>query len=571
MTDNNFSENAMKNFNIFLTFKALPNWLTLILFLLGGGILSMILKYEMSWDFANYHYFGPWAFLNDRIGYDVAAAGYNAFYNPFMDMPLYYLVKYFNDYPLVIHFMQGLWSGLILFVFFKISLLCFDSKILRGKIAVFLAFIVALTGNAFFMQIGTSSNDIQISTLVMISLYLLLKEINRDEMRGWLFLLAGFIMGSAMGLKLTAVVYCISSGLSLILFYKNFKNPIKVIGLFALGGLIGFLVFEGYWMYVLWEKFGNPFFPFANALFKSPLAEANDNSYMLFVPKNFGQFLIHPFTLALSFNRMEGMAWCTDFRIAIIYIITILYAVRLFIKRVKKQPINISRQQKFLMLFLLISYLVWVNLFSLMRFYVPIEMISAIYIAMALMSIKPKSLIGESLYYTFMMILLFVMLSTPYFTDYWGKMIYREKDAKYVQFDDVNIPDDTLLLSYNYPMSFMLPYFTEFKGVKNLRMISVLQEVYLLFNVKTQDSADYFNLNPNWVALKKEAIDSHKGPVFALINETKNPKFQANRHMNFIKDLKCRPFFNSLVPMWMLCVPPEMEEQVFGNIEEVKK
>lgn len=571
MTNNNFTEETGEKLNSFLTFKSLPNWLLLVLFLIGGGILSMILKYEMSWDFANYHYFGPWAFLKDRIGYDIAAAGFNAFYNPFMDIPLYYLIKYFNDYPLVVHFMQGLWSGLILYVFFKISLLCFDTKTLRGKISLFLAFIIALTGNAFFMQIGTSSNDIQTGALAMISLYMLLKEINRREMRGWAFLLAGVIMGAAMGLKLTAVVYAVSSGLCLILFHKDFEKPVKVVSLFALGGLLGFLMFEGYWMYIMWEKFGNPFFPFANALFKSPLAEANDNSYMFFVPKNFGQFLIHPFVLAFTFNRLEGLAWCTDFRIAIIYVVAIIYGIRLLVKRVKKQPIEISKQQKFLILFLLVSYLVWVNLFSLMRFYVPIEMISAIYIAMALMSIKPKSLIAESLYYTFMMILVFVMLSTPYFTDYWGKKVYGDRWSKYVEFDDIKIPDNTLLLSYNYPMAFALPYFMEFKDAKNLRMVSVLQEVYLLFNPKTGQSSDYFNLNPNWIALKKEAIDSHEGPILALVNETKNPKFQATKDMAFIKDRKCRFVYNNLVPVWMMCVSPEMEEEVFGNIQEQPK
>lgn len=560
-------EKAEKILHVF-SWKQIPNWLVLSLFLLGGGLLSMVLRYEMSWDFANYHYFGPWAFLNDRVGYDVAAAGFNAFYNPFMDMPLYFLIKYFNDYPLFIHFMQGLWSGAMLYLIFKISLLCFDTNTWRGKISVVLAMLVALTGNAFFMQIGTSSNDIQTTVLVMISFYMLLKEINRDNMRAWVFLAAGYIMGASMGLKLTTVTYCVSSGLALILFYKHLSKPLLFISLFAVGGLCGFLTFEGYWMFILWEKFGNPFFPFANAIFKSPWAEADDNSYMFFRPRTFTQFLIHPFVMSLSFNRFEGMAWSVDFRMAIIYSVAIIYAIRLFVRRVRKQPIEIDKQQKFLMLFLLLSYLIWVNLFSLMRFYVPIEMLSAIYIVKALMSIKPKSLISESLYYTFMSILLFIMVSTPYFTDYWGKKIYDEKWMKYVQFDDVKIPDDTLLLSYNLPMAMALPYFTDVKGVKNLRMVSVLQEVYLLASIKKGKSFDYFNMNPHWIELKKEVMDNHKGPIFALINETKDPKFQATKDSPLIRGLKCRLLYNNIVPVWMLCVPPEMEEQVWGDIEE---
>lgn len=548
-----------------LSLVKIPNWLTLVLFLIAGGVLSMMLRYEMSWDFANYHYFGPWALFNNRIGYDLLAAGFNAFYNPFMDVPLYLLVRYFNDYPYFIHFMQGLWSGALMYVLFKIALLSFDYKTIRGKIGVVLTLLIGLTGNAFFMQIGTSSNDVQTSTLVMIAFYMLFKEINRDNMRSWMFLIAGFVMGASMGLKLTTITYCLSSGLTLILFYKDLKNPIKLIGLFALGGFIGFLTFEGYWMYVLWEKFQNPFFPFANAFFRSPYGEFGDNSYLNFRPLTFWEFLLKPFAMCFNFYRLEGMAWNVDFRLAIIYVIAIVYGLRLLVRRIKKQSIEISRQQKFLMIFLLLSYVLWINIFALMRFYIPIETLSAIYIAMALLYIRPKSLIGESLYYTFVIILTFMLVSTPYFTDFWGKKSYDDEWNQYFRIEDLNVPDNTLILTYNYPTAIFLPYFSERKGVKNLRMVSVLQEMYLLHSAKDDSMSDYFNVNPYWLALKKEILDNHKGPVFALIYEAKDPKFRVTKDAPLIRDMKCRLVANSLVPSWMLCVPPALETQVFGD------
>ena len=85
----------------------------LLLFLTGGGLVSMLLKYEVLWDFANYHYYNPWAFVNNRINYDIAVAGINGFFNPLADIPLYYLIEYFNDYPNLIYFAQGLWLSLI--------------------------------------------------------------------------------------------------------------------------------------------------------------------------------------------------------------------------------------------------------------------------------------------------------------------------------------------------------------------------------------------------------------------------------------------------------------------------
>ncbi len=63
------------------------------------------------WDFANYHYYNPWAFLNGRVGYDIAPAGLNTYFNPLMDIPLYLMIQYFNDSPNIIYAFQGLYFG----------------------------------------------------------------------------------------------------------------------------------------------------------------------------------------------------------------------------------------------------------------------------------------------------------------------------------------------------------------------------------------------------------------------------------------------------------------------------
>lgn len=136
----------------------LSNPVVFFLFLVAGGLLSVILKFEHLWDFANYHYYNPWAFLNNRVNYDVAVAGMNAFYSPFADFPLYYLITYFNDYPNLIYFVQGLWFGALGFVLFKVSELFF-----ADKRAVLFTLLLGLSGYAVFFQIGTASNEIMIA------------------------------------------------------------------------------------------------------------------------------------------------------------------------------------------------------------------------------------------------------------------------------------------------------------------------------------------------------------------------------------------------------------------------
>ncbi len=305
------------------------NLLFFFLSIMTGGCLSVFLQYEISWDFANYHYYNPWAFLNDRMGYDIAAGALNSYLNPLMDIPLYLLIKYFNDYPKFIMFMQGIWAGLLLFSFFKLAVLYFDRDSLKGKIGIFLTLLIALTGNAFFLQIGTSSNEIPIAFLVMTALYLLIKDIFFDKRsRLWIFIVAGFLLGSAMGLKLTGVIYCLSIGLSLILFYKQIEKPWQKISLFALAGLCGFLVFNGFWMWKMWQEFQNPFFPFANELFKSEFLPEVNISDNRFFPKNNFEMLLFPLFLGFNFVRLEGLMFVVDYRPALVFILFIIFVLK---------------------------------------------------------------------------------------------------------------------------------------------------------------------------------------------------------------------------------------------------
>src|SRR6185503_1937446 len=69
-----------------------------ILFLVGvivawGGFVVFLGK-DMSWDFRNYHWYIPYAFLHGRMGFDVSVAHQATYYNPFLDIPFYVLATH---------------------------------------------------------------------------------------------------------------------------------------------------------------------------------------------------------------------------------------------------------------------------------------------------------------------------------------------------------------------------------------------------------------------------------------------------------------------------------------------
>ena len=68
------------------------------LILIGiGSYVCTITKFEIIWDFANYHYYNAYAFLNNRLNYDIAPASVNTFFNPLIELPLYFLIQKFNQ------------------------------------------------------------------------------------------------------------------------------------------------------------------------------------------------------------------------------------------------------------------------------------------------------------------------------------------------------------------------------------------------------------------------------------------------------------------------------------------
>src|SRR5471030_2042473 len=59
--------------------------------MLFWGAFVIVLGKDTSWDFRNYHWYAPYAWLNNRMGFDVAVAHHASYFNPFLDLPFYLL------------------------------------------------------------------------------------------------------------------------------------------------------------------------------------------------------------------------------------------------------------------------------------------------------------------------------------------------------------------------------------------------------------------------------------------------------------------------------------------------
>ena len=540
-----------------------------LLFLLAGGFVSSLLQYELLWDFAHYHYYNAWAFMNNRFNQDILVAGLHGFFNPLPDVPLYLLIKYFNNYPIFISFMQGLWFGALMYMVFRLELLFFDILTRQGKIKVLVCFAIAMTGNALFLQIGTASNEIMLAFFYLLAFYLLVNEIFVKQTGAkFLFIFSGFLLGATMGLKLTGVLYCITSGITLIIFYKKIKNPWSNIAWFTIFGVIGFLTFSGFWMWKLWEEFQNPFFPFANGIFKSEWLSFSNFSDQNFKPQNWKEFLFWPFILSLTLHREEGKGmFVADFRFLIVYLVFLYFFVKYFYQYCRNKKVNFSSKWLFLSAYLLILYLLWVSIFSISRYFIVGEILIAFVLTQALFSKQVSSFWKESFYYAFLIFVAFVLLSTPYFSDSWGKRPIWDKNIvasnSYVGIEKVHLPDNALIQTYNYPTAIFFSFWAE--NQPTIKGVNIHQESFSLLQNNKKATRDLFGMFPLWQEKKENIIKEHQGPKLLLIanGSTENIWAIDFSKIKETKGMKCFLLRNNLIPYISLCVPKKIADQVF--------
>src|ERR1700760_245481 len=112
-------------------------WLFLGLVILFWAGFVVVLGKDTSWDFRNYHWYAPYAFLNNRLGIDVAVAHQASYYNPYLDIPFYLLATYTRSWIAlaVLGAVQG--ANIVpLYVIAREGLRLTDRKLAAGALAL---------------------------------------------------------------------------------------------------------------------------------------------------------------------------------------------------------------------------------------------------------------------------------------------------------------------------------------------------------------------------------------------------------------------------------------------------
>jgi len=200
-------------------------------------------------------------------------------------------------------------------------------------------------------------------------------------------LTAGLLTGAAIGLKLTFAIYAVAAVAALLVIGKNMRQRLLSVVWFGAGSLAGSALTLGYWAWTLNREFGNPVFPFYNAIFQSPYALPMNWEFALQLPATRMQLVFYPF----YFIQNQALALevpFQDLRLALVGALAALVVIAKGWRRLRGQVPAVNtgpnRAAACLLVFSGVAYIVWQGKFHILRYLCPVNLLAPVLIVFLL-------------------------------------------------------------------------------------------------------------------------------------------------------------------------------------------
>jgi hypothetical protein len=354
------------------------------------GALAVVLGQDANWDLRNYHWYNAYAFLNQRYGIDLLPSQTPYFYNPALDVPFYWLATHVR--AVVAGYVLGTVQGLNFDLLFMLAFLTLNVPNPRQKVIVCaVVSLLGMLGGGGIAMLGTTFYDNITSLGLFLSLVLVVRhsgsliQAEPKKVLG-LALIFGVPAGIMMGLKLPSVIFCIGLCFALLLTEGSLRRRLIMTFGFGLGVLLGVALSLGPWAWFLQSHFGSPLFPYFNELFKSPLAPLNSARDTQYVVRSFHDAIFFPFIFTESPYRVGEIPW-RDWRVVILYVlIPMALLARLIFGRSRGETQAFSQTfaTRYLIAVAVITYAVWLGMFCIYRYLIPLEMLAPLLIVVVM-------------------------------------------------------------------------------------------------------------------------------------------------------------------------------------------
>ncbi|MFC0400934.1 hypothetical protein [Paraburkholderia rhizosphaerae] len=362
------------------------------------GLYSLWLGQDRNWDQLNYHLYNAFALLHGKLGLDIAPGGMQTYFNPVLDVFPSLLYAHLPA-PLV-GFALGVLHGISFVLVLEIArqTLTGLSPNERYRTPLLLAVAGCLTAN-FLVGIGNSMGDDTTALFVLAAVALILnrwQQLRVLSARGFAYAFAaGLLAGCAAGLKLTNAVYPIAICAACFTLPGRFIARLRASFFVGLGVLAGIAATGGYWFAKMWEVFHNPVFPQFSNVFPNELVRPMAVADMRWFPTSWIETLLWPFVFSLNSKRVTELPvhqiiWALLYASLIVWLPVVLRRAQRG-RKTGQAATRIDAKRAFVLVYICVGYVVWLKMFCIYRYTVPMEMLTPLALYIVLDDLLPNA------------------------------------------------------------------------------------------------------------------------------------------------------------------------------------
>lgn len=223
----------------------------------------------LGWDALNHHVYLGWVAESERFDRDLLAANTQAFQYPYLYWPMYKLLQMGVSGRLAGVVLASLNSAVVP-ALWLLARSFVPERSWHGAAMRLLALLLAWMTGVALAHLDATPNDLlaAIPLVWAVALAIVACEDGRSVATSHRLVLAS---GACAGM---AVAFKLSNGpLALVMPVlwwcagRTVGGRLAAMALASLGCLLSFLLFYGYWGWLLWRHHGNPVYPFYDAYF----------------------------------------------------------------------------------------------------------------------------------------------------------------------------------------------------------------------------------------------------------------------------------------------------------------
>ncbi len=366
---------------VLLRFAVLAIFCSVVTFLLGK---------DSNWDIFNYHLYAPHAFWTQDLQTDFMAAGAQRYLNPIGYLPFYWMIQA-GWHSLAIAIILTVFHSLALLILWEMCARYIFRNDSQPGLLASLSVALAALSPVFLGMLGGTYLDPPMLVFVFGGLLLLCRALERPTPSLLLPLLAGGLFGIAAALKLTNVIFVASAGVAILAAMRFKATGWMTASCFVVGAMIGALLAGGWWAFLLYREFGNPFFPLFNEFFHSPDFPSVRLSLVRFMPVTVMDALTFPINMASSRKWVYVERTAADIRFLFLVVFTLLLLLSKLVRSRKTmlQAATLSEcpqrvSVKMIIVFFVVSFALWLATSGNGRYALPVLLLVAPVVILAI-------------------------------------------------------------------------------------------------------------------------------------------------------------------------------------------